>query len=389
MRRAWQPTARPKVRSDRRVSYVKLYEYMAKEVLARAGVPVPRGRLVLTPQEAEDVARELGPVAVKAQVLVGGRGKAGGIKLAQTPEEARQAAAAILGMDIKGYTVERVYVEERLAIDRELYLSVTVDASAKKPLVIASALGGMNIEEVPEKEIVRQHIPVQWGILPYMGREIARRLGLTGTPMKTFSELLTKLYTVFTTYDAELVEVNPVAMIGERLVAADARLNVDDDALFRHPNLPRVSEATPLEQRVRELGLNYVQLDGDIAVMANGAGITMATLDVLQHYGGRPMNFLDAGGGAAAEPMAKALEVLVSTGPKVIFINIFGGITRCDDVAQAIISARERVGIPMPLVVRLVGTNEEQGVRMLAAAGIRAFRSMDEAAAEAVRLAAA
>lgn len=368
---------------------MKLYEYMAKEVLAGAGVPVPRGHLALTPAEAEAAARELGPVAVKAQVLVGGRGKAGGIRLVETPAEARRAAEAILGMSIKGCAVEKVYVEEKLAIDRELYLSVTVDASAKKPLVIASASGGVNIEDVPEKEIVRQHIPVQWGLLPYVGREIARRLGLAGNLLKGFSDLLTRLYSVFTSYDAELVEVNPLAVVGDRFVAADARLNVDDDALFRHPDLPRVSEATPLEQRVRELGLNYVQLDGDIAVMANGAGITMATLDVLQHYGGRPMNFLDAGGGAAAEPMAKALEVLVSTGPKVIFINIFGGITRCDDVAQAIISARETVGIPMPLVVRLVGTNEEQGVRMLAAAGIRAFRSMDEAAAEAVRLAAA
>ncbi len=367
---------------------MKLYEYMAKERLAGAGIPIPRGRLAKSPEEAAAIAADLGPVAVKAQVLTGGRGKAGGIRMAETPEAARQAASDILGMDIKGYKVESVYIEEKLTIDREFYLSVAVDSSAKKPLIIASAHGGVNIEDVPEKEIVRLHVSMQWGVKPYVGKVIARQLGMTGQQIRAFSDLLIKVYSVFRSHDAELVEINPLALIGDRLVAADARLNVDDDALFRHQDLPRVSEATLLEQRIREIGLNYVELDGDIAVMANGAGITMATLDVLQKYGGRPMNFLDAGGGASSEPMAKALEVLVSTNPKAIFINIFGGITRCDDVAQAIISARESVGIPMPLVVRLMGTNEELGVQMLAAAGIHAFKSMEEAAVEAVRVAA-
>lgn len=367
---------------------MKLYEYMAKEVLASYNVPVPRGRVVEDAAAAAQAAREFGPVAVKAQVLVGGRGKAGGIKLAATPEEAEAAAAAILGMNLKGYIVKKVYVEQRLDIERELYLSIAVDTAAKKPLVIASAHGGVNIEDVPEKEIVRQHVPVPWGLMPFHTRELARRLGLTGDLAKQLADMAMKLFTVFRRTDAELVEVNPLAVCrgenGPQLIAADARLNVDDDALFRHPDLPCTSEATPVERRVRELGLSYVELDGDIAVMANGAGITMATLDVLQLYGGRPMNFLDAGGGAAAEPMAKALEVLVSTGPKVVFINIFGGITRCDEVARAILAARERVGIPMPLVVRLVGTNESEGVAMLAANGIQAYRSMDEAARRAV-----
>ncbi len=373
---------------------MKLYEYMAKGVLASYGVPVPAGRVADSPEAAAGAAGEFGPVAVKAQVLVGGRGKAGGIRLAETPEQAREAAAAILGMNLKGYTVEKVYVEQKLAIERELYLSIAIDAAAKKPLVIASAHGGMNIEDVPEKDIVRQHIPIRWGLMPFHTRELARRLGLTGDLARQFGDMVLKLFTVFRRTDAELVEVNPLAVCrdaaapgGLRLVAADARLNVDDDALFRHPDLPRTVEASPVERRVRELGLAYVELEGDIAVMANGAGITMATLDVLQHYGGRPMNFLDAGGGAAAEPMAKALEVLVSTGPKVIFVNIFGGITRCDEVARAILAARDAVGIPMPLVVRLVGTNEEEGVRLLADQGIQAFRSMDEAARRAVSLA--
>ncbi|MBE3591192.1 MAG: ADP-forming succinate--CoA ligase subunit beta [Firmicutes bacterium] len=366
---------------------MKFYEYMAKDVLRRHGIPIPPGRLATTPEEAEAAAREIGPVAVKAQVLVGGRGKAGGIKLAETPEEARRAAEAILGMDLKGYIVEKVYCEGKLDIDKELYLGITVDAGAKRPLVIASASGGMDIEEVPEKAIVRMHVPVPWGLSPYMGRQLARRLGLTGSLAGQFADILMRLWTVFRSYDAELVEINPLAIVGERIIAADARLNVDDDALYRHPDLPRVSEATELEKKVRELGLAFVQLDGDIGIMANGAGINMATLDAVKHFGGEPMNFLDAGGGSAAEPTAQALELLVEKGPKAILINIFGGITRCDEVAKAIIRVKEEKGIPMPLVVRLVGTNEEQGRAMLREHGIEAFRSMAEAARKVVELA--
>ncbi|MDI3316378.1 MAG: ADP-forming succinate--CoA ligase subunit beta [Bacillota bacterium] len=366
---------------------MKLYEYMAKGVLRDNGVPVPPGRLARTPEEAEAAARSLGPCVIKAQVLVGGRGKAGGVKPAPTPEEARARAGEILGMNLKGYVVDTVYVEGMLGVDRELYLGIAMDNASKRPLLIASASGGMEIEEVPERDIVRQPIPVEWGLMPYAARWVAHRLGLSGELSRQFGEIALKLYEIFKRYDAELVEINPLVVAGGRLVAADARLNVDDDALYRHPDLPRTSEATELEKRVRELGLAYVQLDGDIAVMANGAGITMATLDVLQRYGGRPMNFLDAGGGAAAEPMAEALKVLVSTRPRAIFINIFGGITRCDDVAQAVITARREVGISMPLVVRLVGTNEEKGVEMLRGEGIQAYRSMEEAAARVVELA--
>ncbi|MBX6722704.1 MAG: ADP-forming succinate--CoA ligase subunit beta, partial [Dactylosporangium sp.] len=306
---------------------------------------------------------------------------------ADTPEAARAAAQAILGMDLKGYTVESVYCEAKLDITKELYLGIAVDAAAKKPVVITSASGGMDIEEVPEKAIVRMHVPVPWGLQPFMAHQLARRVGLSGNLARQYADIVCKLWKVFDTKDAELAEINPLAVSGDRVVAADARLNVDDEALFRHPELPRVSEATPLEAKVRELGLAFVQLDGDIAVMANGAGITMGTLDALKKYGGSPMNFLDAGGGSASGPTAKALALLVETGPKAVLINIFGGITRCDEVAKAIVQVKREVGIPMPLVVRLVGTNEEEGRAILEAEGIHAFRSMDEAAARVVQLA--
>ena len=366
---------------------MKMYEFMAKEIFRQAGLPVPRGRVARTPDEAAAIAAEIGPVAIKSQVLAGGRGKAGGIKFADTPDEARARAAELLGSEIQGYKVEQVLVEEKLRIDAELYVSVTVDAGARRPLVIASRHGGVNIEEVPERDIIKRPVDITWGLYPYAARSIASRLELPPAIARQFVDILVRLYDLFRSYDAELVEINPLVISGDRLIAADGRFNVDDDALFRHPDLPRVSEATPLEQRVREIGLSYVELDGDIAVMANGAGITMATIDVLARYGGRAMNFLDAGGGAAMEPMAKAIGVLVSTKPKAILVNIFGGITRCDDVARAILAVRDQQGIPVPLVVRLVGTNEEEGVRLLQEAGIQAYRSMDEAAARVVELA--
>ena len=366
---------------------MKLLEYMAKEELRAAGVDVPRGRVCRTPQEAGAAARDLGPVAVKAQVLVGGRGRAGGIRLADSPEEAERHAQAILGMDLKGERVDLVWVEERLAIDQEIYLALAVDTSVRRPVLIASARGGMAIEEVPDKEIVRRHLDTAWGLLPFQARQVAVSLGLRPELVRPFCAVAARLYEVFRTRDAELVECNPLAAVGGRLVAADARLNVDDDALFRQPSLPRTQEATPLEARVRALGLAFVQLDGDIAVMANGAGITMATIDALRLVGGRPMNFLDAGGGAATGPTAEALDILLATGPRAALVNIFGGITRCDEVARAIVQVRAKRGADVPLVVRLVGTNEEEGTAILEAAGISAVTSMQEAAQRVVQLA--
>ena len=366
---------------------MKQYEYLAKKILADAGVVIPPGRVVDSPEEARTAVSEIGPVALKAQVLVGGRGKAGGIKFAETPDEAPAVAKQILGMDLKGYRVERLYAEGKLAIERELYVSVTTDRSARCPLVMASAQGGVEIEEVDDSAIVRRHVDPRVGVLPYFGKEMAYAMNLPAGLAREFGDLVEKLYGVYREYDAELVEINPLAVVDGHLVAADARLNIDDSALFRHHSLPVVEEGTPTEHRVHDIGLAFVELDGDIAIMANGAGMAMATLDAVQHFGGRPKNFLDAGGGASVEPTAEALGVLVSMNPRVIFVNIFGGITRCDDVAKAILQVRETRGIPVPLVVRLVGTNEQAGVELLAKAGISAYSEMAVAAKEAVRLA--
>jgi succinyl-CoA synthetase beta subunit len=366
---------------------LKLYEYLAKQILAQHGVPIPPGQVVDTPEEARQAVQAIGPAALKAQVLVGGRGKAGGIKFASTPDEAPGVAAQILGMNLKGYIVERLYAEAKLEIERELYVSVTTDRAARKPLVMASAQGGMEIEEVADSAIVRRHVDPRVGALPYFGNEVAYDLGLDGTLAREFGDLVVKLYHVYREYDAELVEINPLAVVGGHLVAADARLNIDDSALYRHKNLPTVEEGTPTELRVKKIGLAFVELDGDIAIMANGAGMAMATLDAVQHFGGKPMNFLDAGGGASVEPTAQALGVLVDMHPKVILVNIFGGITRCDDVAKAIIQVKQTQGIPVPLVVRLTGTNDKEGVQLLQEAGIPAHAEMAKAAKEAVELA--
>ncbi len=366
---------------------MKQYEYLAKKALRNAGIPVPPGRVVDTPEQAEQAVQDLGPAALKAQVLVGGRGKAGGIRFAQTPQEARQLAEAMLGMNLKGYIVERLYAEAKLAIDRELYIAVTTDRARKVPLVMASVAGGMEIEEISDDLIVRQWVNPRIGVMPYFGRELAARLGLSGVLAREFADLVVKLYRIYREQDAELVEINPLAVVGGHLVAADARLNLDDSALYRHPDVVKIDEGSELEKKVHEIGLAYVELDGDIAIMANGAGMAMATVDAIQYYGGKPANFLDAGGGASVEPTAQALSVLVSMNPKVIFINIFGGITRCDDVARAILQVKNTQGIFVPLVVRLVGTNEKEGVALLEAAGISAYSDMAPAAQQAVTLA--
>lgn len=366
---------------------MKLYEYMAKDVLARAGIAVPRGRIVSTPQQAADACSELGPVAVKAQVLTGGRGKAGGIRLANDPAEAAEAARLVLGANINGLVVDRVLCEQRLDIARELYVAIAVEAAARRPVLIASTQGGVDIEQVPEKSIYRRLIDLPWGLFGYAAREITRRSGLEGPLASRVVDTMMRMYQVFRRQDAELVEINPLAVLSDgSVVAADARIAIDDDALYRHRDLPLVEEQSETERRVKALGLSYVELAGDIAVMANGAGITMATLDIIERYGGRPANFLDAGGGAAVEPTAKALAILLARRPRAILINIFGGITRCDDVAQAIIQVQREEGIDVPLVVRLAGTNEAQGTELLRGAGIDVFGSMDDAAAHVVAL---
>ncbi|MFO8061268.1 MAG: ADP-forming succinate--CoA ligase subunit beta [Bacillota bacterium] len=366
---------------------MKLYEYMAKEVFARYGIPVPEGRVVWDADEAAEVARELdGPVAVKVQILAGGRGKAGGIQFADDPAGARQVASDLFGSEIRGYTVDRLLVERQLDIDGELYLGVTVDPGNRCPLIIASSRGGVSIEEVPDKDIVRREVSVEWGLFPYQARAIAEQMGLSGAPARQFVKVALALYRLFREQDAELTEINPLVLSGGEMIAADARLNIDEDSSFRH-DYPDTEIRSDTEQKVVALGLSYVQLDGDVAVMANGAGETMATMDILGHYGSSAMNFLDAGGGAGVEPMTDALRILAATHPKVLLVNIFGGITRCDDVARAVIKVKEEGRLQDPLVVRLSGTNDEQGLSMLEEAGITAFRNLEEAARVAARTA--
>ncbi|MEW5952742.1 MAG: ADP-forming succinate--CoA ligase subunit beta [Bacillota bacterium] len=367
---------------------MKLFEYMGKEIFAGYGIKTPRGRMVQTPDEAAAAAAEIGgTVVVKSQVLSGKRGKAGGIKFADNPDQAKQAASEILAMTVQGLKVDCLLVEEKIKIDREFYLAITIDGAAKCPVLIASARGGMDIEEVPEEFIVKQHIDICLEVQPYLAREVSRRLGLSGALAKEMARLLPTLYKIFREKDAELVEINPLVISGEGFIAADAKVIVDEDALYRQKDIPYVEDRTAIEKQAHDLGLAFVELDGNIAVMANGAGMSMGTLDTLQHYGGKPANFLDAGGGTGMEGTARALELLLATKPKVIIINIFGGITRCDDVANAFVQVKKARGIPVPVVIRLVGTNEKEGVQILQENGIEAYRIMHEAAAKAVELA--
>lgn len=365
---------------------MKLYEFMGKELLAKYGIPVPEGGVAVTPEEAAELAEKIGSVVIKAQILSGKRGKAGGIGFTDKKDEAGRFSANLLGSELNGYKVEAVLVEKKLQIDREFYLAITVDSAARKPLILASAKGGMDIEDVPEADLVKMTLDVTVGMQPFVTREVTRRLGVTDVVAKQIADILSKLYRLFVEIDAELVEINPLVISGETVIAADAKITIDDDALFRQSALPLVEERTVAEKKAHELGLSYVELDGDIAVMANGAGITMATLDLIQYYGGTAANFLDAGGGAGVEQTAKALELLLSKNPKAILINIFGGITRCDDVANAFAHVKKNIGIPVPVVIRLVGTNEEKGREILLDMGIDAYKLMHEAAQKAVEI---
>jgi len=366
---------------------LKLYEYMGKDLFKRYDIPVPLGKVVENADEAGEAAVELGEVVIKSQVLAGRRGKAGGIAFASDPEAARREAERILHMQLEDMTVEKLLVEEKLAIEQELYLALTIDGNSRCPIILASLDGGVEVEEVPEERMIRWPIDVSLGMQNYMAREICRRLGIGGDLQKQFVKFLPRLYRMFKEMDAELAEINPLALTSRGLVAADAKVTIDDDALYRHDDLPRITEKTDLELKAEEHDLAYVELDGDIAIMANGAGITMATLDMVQHYGGSPANFLDLGGGAGEERTAYALELLLGTDPKVMLINIFGGITRCDVVAKAFVQVKESKGIDLPISFRLVGTNESEGREILEEAGISTFNTMDEAVRQAVSLA--
>jgi succinyl-CoA synthetase beta subunit len=374
---------------------MKLFEYEAKAMLRKHGVSIPEGILVHTPEEATAAYTALGggDVVLKSQVLVGGRGKAGGIRFAKTAEEALNTVRELLSMTIKGERVKSVLIERKLGIASEIYLGVTWDRSNKSPVVVATSSGGMDVEEVAKKDpslIHRMYVDASLGFEPFMGRELGRKIGLSGGLCQRFGSIASTLYQVFDQYDAELVESNPLAVTSSgELIAADARLNLADDALFRHPEFAdkpdRYDDLSPLEAKAKKLGVQYVELEGSIGIIGNGAGLTMSTLDVVKYYGGEPANFLDAGGGSSESEFLQALTILSENQRvRLIFVNILAGITRCDDVARAIVKAKAELQVSKPFVIRLAGTNEEEGRRILKGAGFSVFSDMEEAAKEAV-----
>jgi succinyl-CoA synthetase beta subunit len=382
---------------------LKIHEYQAKEILRKFGVAVPRGYLALTPLEAEGAARQLGGgiCAVKAQIHAGGRGKGGGVKLARTPEEARDHAEKMLGMMLKtpqtgpeGQQVRKVYVEEGCRIARELYLGMTLDRETGKVTVMASTAGGVNIEEVahatPEK-ILREGIYPATGIIGFQARRLAFGLGLQGDSVSSFVRFATGLYNAYVATDASLAEINPlVVTVAGDVLALDAKLNFDDNALYRHPDIAAMrdpDEEDPRENEAAKFDLQYIALDGDIGCMVNGAGLAMATMDVIKLSGGSPANFLDVGGGADEQKVAAAFKILLSDKKvKTLLVNIFGGIMKCDVIANGIVAAARQVGLSLPLVVRLEGTNVELGKQILAQSGLAITPADDlgEAARKAV-----
>ncbi len=368
---------------------MKIHEYQAKDILARYGIPVQPGRVARTPEEAEAIARELdGPVVIKAQVYVGGRGKAGGIQFGDTPEEARAAAAKVLGMEIKGLKVEKVLVVSKLEIKEEYYLGIILDRKTQAPVVMVSTAGGIDIEEVasttPEK-IIQQPIDMHWGLRPFEARDILARAGFPHQVISKGGAILAALARAFIESDASLAEINPLALTADGQVqAADAKILIDDNGLFRQQEYAawaETEESNPLEFEAKKEGLTYVKLDGDVGIVGNGAGLVMTTLDMVARVGGKPANFLDIGGGAKAEVMRKALT-FVARDPqgRGILVNIFGGITRGEEVAKGVIMAQAEIPEGMPIVVRLSGTGAEEGKALLRDAGLDWGKDMRDAA---------
>jgi succinyl-CoA synthetase beta subunit len=376
-----------------------LLEYQGKQLFAKHGVTVPDGRPATSVEEAVEAAEALGyPVVIKAQVLIGGRGKAGGIKLAKNRQEAEEHSGAILGMDIKGFTVHEVYVEKASEIDEEYYAAILLDRSEKKPLAMLSRMGGMDVEEIAERDpnaIVRIHIDPLVGFQAFHGRRLAFEAGIAEDVIRPVGALLAKLYETFVAEDGLLVEVNPLLITKERkVVALDSKFTVDGNALPRHPDTAAFRDPSaedPQERMAKERGLTYVKLDGNVGILGNGAGLVMSTLDVVAQQGGKPANFLDAGGGSKADAIVSAVEVILSD-PKVtaVLFNIFGGITRCDEVARGLIEAFDQIEVKVPFVVRLDGTNDKEGRALLAEASlpnVHVEQTMLGAAAKVVELA--
>jgi len=375
---------------------MKIHEYQAKELFRRGGIPVPRGEVVRTPDAAYDVAAAYGrPVVVKAQVLVGGRGKAGGVKLAQSADEAKRFAGEILGMVIKGLTVEKVLVTEAVDIAEEIYVGVVMDRKSQMPLVIASAAGGVEIEQVARERpeaIRRLTVDPRYGLLAYQARTLAGELHGNFAVVQQIAAIIDKLYRVFESTDASLAEINPLVVTPSGdVVAIDAKVNVDDNALYRQKELEEmrdVSAEDPGETEARGADLSFVKLQGDVGCVVNGAGLAMATMDLIKAYGGQPANFLDIGGSSNPQKVVSAIKIiLLDRNVKSIFVNIFGGITRCDDVAKGLVAALKELDLKLPLVVRLTGTNEEQAREILSEVRLDYADTMDEGVKRAIELA--
>ncbi len=385
---------------------MKIHEYQAKAILARHGVPVPQGEVVFAAADADVAAKQLGGgvVVVKAQIHAGGRGKGGGVKVVKGPEEAARAAADMIGMRLvtyqtgpSGQVVQRVLVEQGLKIKRELYLGIVIDRSTEKPVLMVSPDGGVEIEKVAEQtpeRIFKEYIDPGIGLASYQTRKLAFALGLEGAQLQQAAKLMTAVYDAFKNTDASLIEINPLIVTEEgTLLALDAKMNFDDNALYRHPDIKElrdVSEEEPLEVDASKFSLNYIKLDGNIGCMVNGAGLAMATMDIIKLAGGEPANFLDVGGGANAEQIRNAFRILMSDkNVKAVLINIFGGILRCDVLAEGVIAAVKDLGVNVPIVIRMEGTNVEQGKQMLRDSGLNftTADTMSEAAERVVALA--
>jgi succinyl-CoA synthetase beta subunit len=375
---------------------MKLHEYQSKQIFAKYGVPIPNGRVAATADGAKQIAGELGSrVVVKSQVLVGGRGKAGGIRLAKTPHEAEDVAAQILAMEIKGLPVRKVLVDEAADINAEVYLGITNDRAARKPVMMASAAGGVDIEEVardtPEK-IIRSYINPLLGLRDYQARDIAASIDLPRDLWRSFGAIANGLWTAYIESDATLAEINPLVITGDgKILAVDGKMVIDDNALFRHPDLSEMRDLDvedEAETEARKYGLSFIKLDGDIGCMVNGAGLAMTSMDIIKLFGGEPANFLDIGGGASADKVAAALRIILSDpNVKAVLFNIFGGITRGDEVARGILAALEDVDTDVPMITRLVGTNAEEGMQILAEAQMITANTLADAAQKAVAVA--
>jgi succinyl-CoA synthetase beta subunit len=372
---------------------MKLHEYQSKQIFSKYGIAIPKGRVASTAGEVKTIAEELGGrVVVKAQVLVGGRGKAGGVQLAHNPAEAEQVATRILSMEIKGLPVRKVLVDEAAAIESEIYFSITNDRAARKPVMIASAAGGMEIEEVAAKSpenIIKVHIDPLLGLRDYQARDIAVGIDLPRDLWKDFSVIASGLWRVYTDNDATLAEINPLVITKQKtLLALDGKMLIDDNALYRHVDLAEmrdVDEEAPAETEARKYGLSFIKLDGDIGCMVNGAGLAMTSMDIIKLFGGEPANFLDIGGGANADKVAAAMRIILADqSVKAILLNIFGGITRCDEVARGILEATAQTKARAPMVVRLVGTNAKEGQQLLADAKMITANTLAEAAKKAI-----